>query len=77
MRCERLCARQRVKCWERRIGDRLDGESRALDPGQEINPRLFPNDPGEARSEPVTSYRSLARPFTPRAGLRLPPTGGC
>ena len=77
MGSERLSFRRHAGRWERRIGDRLDSLSRALDPVEEINPRLFPNDPGEARREPVTSYRSLARPFTPPAGLRLPPTGGC
>jgi hypothetical protein len=48
---------------------------RALDPVKEISLRLLPNDHLEARFWPVTSYRSLALPFTPLSGFRLPPTG--
>lgn len=75
MRRERSCARRRVRCWERRIGRRLDVESRAFDPVKEINSRLLPNDQLEARLWPVTSDRSLARTFTPPSGLRRRPTG--
>ena len=75
MRCERSSAQRRVRCWERRIGRRLDAQSRAFDPVKETNPRLLPNDQLEARRRPVTSYRSLARPFTPLAGFRRSPTG--
>lgn len=66
-----------LRCWERRIGFRLDVNSRALDPVQEIRRRLLPNDHPEARFWPVTSHRSLAWPFTPLSGFRLPPTGRC
>ena len=75
MRCERSSTQRRVKCWERRIGCRLDYQFRAFGPVTEINPRLLPNDQLEARHQPVTSYRSLARPFTPLAGFRRSPTG--
>lgn len=51
--------------WERRIGCRLDWKFRAFDPVKEITRRLPPNDQLEARFWPVTSYRSLAGPFTP------------
>ena len=78
MGCERSGARRRVRCWERRIGNRLDAQNRAVDPVKEINPRLFPNNQLEAWLWPVTSDRSLARPFTPLAGLRRSPTiGAC
>ena len=56
--------------WERRIGFRLYALLGLLDPVEEITRRLFPNDHLEARFQPVTSYRSLARPFTP---IRVPP----
>lgn len=67
-------------CWERRIGFRLDSVFRAFDPVKEITRRLFPNDQLEAQAPSanwgkVTSYRSLAWPFTPLAGLRLPTKG--
>ena len=73
-----------LRCWVRRIGCRLDWQFRAFDPVKEIIRRLPPNDQLEARFAPVTSYRSLAGPFTPvRAALacgadrfRLIPTGG-
>lgn len=64
------------KGWERRIGFRLDRNCRAFDPVKEITRRLFPNDPHEARCTPVTSHRSLVRPFTPVLGFRLSPTRG-
>ena len=68
------------RCWERRIGDRLDAWIRAIDPVKELTSRLLPNDHHEARPRlapwPATSDRSLVRPFTPPRGLRLP-TGGC
>lgn len=51
--------------WARRIGCRLDWHLRALDPVKEITRRLPLNDQLEARFWPVTSYRSLAGPFTP------------
>jgi len=59
-----------LRRWERRIGCRLDWQFRAFDPVKEITRRLPPNDQLEARFAPVTSYRSLAGPFTP---LRVPP----
>jgi len=62
-------------CWERRIGSRLDVQGRAFDPETEINSHLLPNDHHEARLRPVTSHRSLVRPFTPLAGFRHSPTG--
>ncbi len=70
--------------WERRIGCRLDVSFRAFDPVKEITRRLPPNDQLEARTCPVTSYRSLAGPFTPSGsalassalGFRLFPTSG-
>ena len=77
MGSERSGSRRHARRWERRIGDRLHPAGRALDPVKEIDPRLFPNDTGEARREPVTSYRSLVRPFTSPAGLRLRPAGRC
>ena len=58
--------RPMLRRWERRIGCRLDWSFRAFDPVKEITRRLSPNDQLEARSLPVTSYRSLAGPFTPR-----------
>jgi hypothetical protein len=69
---------------ERRIGCRLDWRFRAFDPVKEIIRRLPPNDQLEARFWPVTSYRSLAGPFTPRRvavaggapGFRLFPQSG-
>lgn len=54
--------------WARRIGCRLDWHLRAFDPVKEITRRLPPNDQLEARCKPVTSYRSLAGPFTPVSG---------
>jgi len=84
MACERLKLLMLYKCWERRIGSRLDASCRALDPVKEINSRLLPNDHLEARSMfahlLVTSYRSLVWPFTPHppvlaSGLRLPTQG--
>jgi hypothetical protein len=73
-----------LRHWERRIGCRPDRVVRAFDPVKEICRRLPPNDQLEARSDPVTSDRSLAGPFTPSCaalarrarGLRLIPTSG-
>lgn len=62
-------------CWERRIGFRLDRLFRAFDPVKEITRRLFPNDHLEALCHQMTSHRSLAWPFTPLSGLRLPTEG--
>ena len=76
MRGERPKRPMPYRCWERRIGFRLDAQGRAVDPVKEINSRLLPNDHHEARLRPVTSHRSLVRPFTPLSGFRLPPTGG-
>jgi len=76
MRSERPKRPMLLVCWERRIGSRLDEQRRAIDPVKEINSRLLPNDHHEARFRPVTSHRSLVRPFTPLSGLRPPPTGG-
>ncbi len=75
MTCERSGLLMPYRCWERRIGSRLDRKCRAFDPVEEINLRLLPNDHHEARLAPVTSHRSLAWPFAPLLGLRLP-TGG-
>ena len=75
MACERPMGPMLLRCWERRIGFRLHAFSRAFDPVREITRRLFPNDHREALCRRMTSYRSLARPFTPLLGLRLP-TGG-
>ena len=76
--------RPMLEHWERRIGCRPDRVVRAFDPVKEICRRLPPNDQLEARDFPVTSYRSLAGPFTPSCaalarracGLRLIPTSG-
>ena len=76
--------RPMLRHWERRIGCRPDRAFRAFDPVREICRRLPPNDQLEARTGPVTSYRSLARPFTPTCGalartargFRLIPTSG-
>lgn len=57
--------RPMLRGWARRIGCRLDNKFRAFDPVKEITRRLPPNDQLEARFWPVTSYRSLAGPFTP------------
>ncbi len=76
MGCERSCIPTRIECWERRIGYRLDCLLGHCDPVKEITRRLYPNDQREARFDPVTSYRSLAWPFTPFVGFRLPPTRG-
>jgi hypothetical protein len=70
MRGERSQHLMLYRRWERRIGLRLHGNVGLFDPVKEITRRLFPNDHLEARCWPVTSYRSLARPFTP---LRVPP----
>ena len=84
MRSERSKFLLLYKCWERRIGSRLDALHRAFDPVQEINSHLLLNDHLEACAEfrlrLVTSYRSLVWPFTPQlpilvAGLRLPTMG--
>ncbi len=79
MACERLKLPILYKCWERRIGSRLDARGRAIDPVKEINSHLLPNDHFEALSMFahgwVTSYRSLVWPFTPPLGLRLPTLG--
>ena len=75
MWCERPWRPILLVCWERRIGFRLDALFRAFDPVKEITRRLFANDHLEARYRPVTSYRSLAWPFTPFSGLRLPTMG--
>ncbi len=71
MGCERSCIPTRLECRERRIGCRLDVFLGHCDPVQEITRRLHPNDQHEARFDPVTSYRSLAWPFTPLC--RVPP----
>jgi len=76
--------RPMLRHWERRIGCRPDRAVRAVDPVKEICRRLPPNDQLEARNFPVTSYRSVAGPFTPSGialarrarGLRLIPTSG-
>jgi hypothetical protein len=73
MTCERLMFSVLYWHWKRRIGLRLYERSRAIDPVQEINSYLLPNDHLEAcfrfaakcKSELVTSYRSLVWPFTP------------
>jgi transposase len=75
MRCERSMFSMLIRYWERRIGFRLHVLSRAFDPVKEITRRLVPNDHPEARRHPATSHRSLAWPFTPRLGLRLPQRG--
>ena len=74
MRCERSCILALIRCWERRIGCRLDGLLGQFDPVKEITCRLYPNDQREARYVSVTSYRSLAWPFTPIPGSA--PTNG-
>ena len=66
-------------CWARRIGCRLDCHLRAFDPVKEITRRLPLNDQLEARLASVTSYRSLAGPFTPAlclGGFRLTQRAG-
>jgi len=75
MRCERSKFPILLRCWERRIGFRLYGLSRAFDPVKEITLHLFPNDHPEAWVRSTTSNRSLVWPFTPLAGFRLPTTG--
>jgi hypothetical protein len=75
MRCERPWRPALLECWERRIGFRLDVVFRAFDPVKEIILRLFPNDHLEALRQQMTSHRSLAWPFTPLRGLRLPTKG--
>ena len=79
MACERLMLSMLYKCWERRIGSRLDASFRALDPVKEINSHLLPNDHLEAEAMfahcLVTSNRSLVWLFTPYLGLRLPTLG--
>lgn len=65
-----------LRCWERRIGLRLDKFVRAFDPVKEITRRLFPNDHLEAPFWRMTSHRSLVLAVHTRfTGLRLP-TGG-
>ncbi len=75
MACERSRFPMAYRCWERRIGCRLDAIFRAFDPVKEITRRLYPNDQLEARWLPATSDRSLAWPFTPLFGAP-PPTNG-
>ena len=73
-----------LRYWDRWIGCRPDTSFRAFDPVKEICRRLPPNDQLEARNAPVTSYRSVAGPFTPSCialtrsagGFRLFPTSG-
>jgi len=74
MRCERSLLLALLRCWERRIGFRLDFDLGRFDPVKEITRRLYPNDQREARLRPLTSNRSLAWPLTPDYGFRLPPT---
>ena len=74
MLSERLMLPIYGKSWKRRIGIRLDRKLRAIDPVEEINSHLLPNDHHEARLchfLPVISYRSLVWPFTPILGFRL------
>ena len=75
MSCERTMFPTQLSSRERRIGFRLHVLSRAFDPVKEITRRLFPNDHPEARRHPATSHRSLAWPFTPLLGFRLPQQG--
>ena len=77
MGCERLMRPMLLKVLGEADRSQAGCESRAIDPVQEIRRRLLPNDHLEARLRPVTSHRSLARPFTPLSGFRLPPTGRC
>lgn len=60
---------------ERRIGFRLDVQSRAFDPVKENISHLSPNDHLEACVTTLTSHRSLVWPFTPITGFRLPTRG--
>ncbi len=75
MRSERSKLPIRARCWERRIGSRLNCHVGHCDPVQEINSSLLPNDHHEARFAflrfSVTSYRSLVWPFTPHRGNAL------
>lgn len=49
-----------LRCWERRIGLRLNEHLRAFDPvEEEISLRLRPNDHLEAPCQRMTSHRSL------------------
>ena len=75
MFCERSSTLALIEFWERRIGFRLYCLLGRFDPVEEITRRLYPNDQREARFWPVTSYRSLACPFTPLSGFRPSPTG--
>ncbi len=69
MRSERSKLSILLRCWERRIGSRLNCRVGHCDPVKEINSSLLPNDHHEARFAflrlSVTSYRSLVWPFTP------------
>ena len=68
-----------LRRWGRRIGFRLHVSFRAFDPVKEITRRLPLNDQLEARLASVTSYRSLAGPFTPAlclGGFRLTQRAG-
>jgi len=47
------------RCWERRIGFKLDRLFRAFDPVKEITRRLLQDNHLEAPSYRMTSYRSL------------------
>lgn len=71
MVCERPNALNLLRNWGRRIGLRLDSYVGHCDPVKELSLRLFPNSPRKARFCPVTLYRSLVWPFTPRVGFRL------
>ncbi len=74
MRSERSILRILLRCWERRIGFRLNCHLGHYDPVKEINSSLLPNDHLEARFAfwriLVTSYRSLVWPFTPHPRFR-------
>ena len=77
MGCDRLMRPMLLQVLGEADRSQAGCEYRAFDPVQEIRRRLLPNDHLEAWLWPVTSYRSLARPFTPLSGFRLPPTGRC
>jgi len=65
-------------CYKLGEADRLQAELqiRVQDPVKEISHRLFPNDHLEAQPWLMTSYRSLALPFTPILGSAAHQHGG-
>ena len=59
MACERLMLSMLYRCWERRIGSRLDLFRRTIDPVREINSRLLPHARPAMLSMTATARKPL------------------